>query len=146
MRKAEAERAAAAYKSWRTFYTITGKTLPSAQTSPVQLSSSPSPPIFVANHGQQIPSARTTRKRAHQSTALSAGEHAEDGSVAAAEQVGQIKGITPAPSQPPSGLSAPTPTHLPAFPPCALSSTSCQTRPRLASIITAHFQSPSDIL
>jgi hypothetical protein len=63
--------------------------------------------------------ARTTRKRVCQSTASAAGEHAEDGPIAAPEQVGEMEGITPAP-QPLCPATAPIPTSLPAISPLPL--------------------------
>jgi hypothetical protein len=81
VRKAEAERATAAYKLQSTFYMITGKPIPPAQVVPIQFASSPTPTSFVANQGQQAPPA--LRKQAHQSTALSVEERAEDSLTAA---------------------------------------------------------------
>jgi hypothetical protein len=146
VRRAEAEPAAAAYKTRPMSYKTAGKSLCPAQTQFTQLSSSPLPPQFVANQGQPAPLMRTVRKRARQFTTLAAGEHAEDSSITAPEQVGEMEGITPAIPQPPSTNSAASPRGLPAFVASSFSSTSSQTRPRIASVITACPRSPSDSL
>jgi hypothetical protein len=146
VRRAEAERAAAAYKTHPTSYKTAGMSLCPAQTLSTQLSSSPLPPQFVANQGQPAPLMRTVRKRARQSTTLAAGEHAEDGSITTPEQVGEMEGITPAIPQPPSTNSTASPRGLPAYPASAIPSTSSETRPRIASVITAGPRSPSDSL
>ncbi len=108
----------------------------------------PPPPhcLLLPTKASAPPPTRTTRKWAQQSTAPAAGELAEDGSMAAPEQVGEMEGITPAPPQPPCSAAAPTPTSLPAFPPSSLAPTPSQTRPRVASMMTARPRSPSSTL
>jgi hypothetical protein len=146
IRKAEAARAAAAYKTRPTMYAIVSRAPNPAQLLSLQFSPTPTPLPFTANQGQPAPPTRTIRKQARQSTAPAAGERAEDGSVAAPEQVGEMKGITPAPPQPPSSVPAPQTSSLPAFPAVSLSSTPTQTRPRVTSMMTARPQSPSSSL
>ncbi len=75
------------------------------------------PTAFIANQGQQPPQLRTIRKRAQQTTVPSAGERADDGSVAAPQLVGSMEGVCPAPYQPPSATPASQTPSLPAFPP-----------------------------
>ncbi len=123
MRGAKAERAAAAYATRPTLYKTTSKQASSAQTLPVQFTSSCHPAHFTANQDQPAPPARTTCKQARQCTAPAAGERAEDGSVAAPEQVGEMEGITPAPPQPPIPAAAPTNMTHPAFPPTSIAPT-----------------------
>ncbi len=100
VRKAEAERAAAAYATRPTLYKVTSNVSPAAQSPPIHFHSPPHPTPFTANQGQQPHQSRTIRKRAQQSTAPAAGERAEDGSVAAPQQVGPMEGNRPAPPQP----------------------------------------------
>jgi hypothetical protein len=145
-RRAEAARAAAAYDTRPMSYKVVGSASSPAQTPALQFSSTPIPPSFTSNQGQPAPPTRTTRKRARQSTVPAAGERAEDGSMAAPEQVGEMEGITPAPPQSPSPAAAPTNVTLPAFSPSSIAPTPSQTRPRVASIMTARPRSPSSTL
>jgi hypothetical protein len=111
----------------------------------------PLPPVFTHPHhtaftayqGQPAPPCQTIRKRARQSTAPAAGECAENSSMAAPEQVGEMEGITPALPWPPCSAPAPQTSSLPTFPAVSLSSTLTQTRHRVASMMTAHPRSPS---
>jgi hypothetical protein len=143
VKKAEAERAAAAYATHPTPYQVTSNASPAAQSPQIHFHSPPHPTPFTANQGQQLHQLQTIRKRAQQSTAPAAGELAEDGSVAAPQQVGPMEGISPAPPQPLSPSPAAQRPPLPAFPPASLSSTPTQTRPRVASMMTARPWSPS---
>jgi hypothetical protein len=143
VRKAEAERAAAAYATRPTLYKVISNASSAAQSPLIHFHSPPHPTPFTANQGQQPHQPRAIRKRARQSTAPAAGERAEDGSVAAPQQVGPMEGISPAPPQPLSSSPAAHRPPLPAFPPASLSSTPTQTRPRVASMMTARPRSPS---
>ncbi len=145
-RKAEAARAAAAYKTRPTTYAIVGRAPNPAQLPSLQFSPTPIPPPFTAIQGQPAPPNKTLRKRARQSTVPAAGERAEDGSMAAPEQVGEMEGITPAPPQPHCSAPVPQTSSLPAFPAVSLSTTLTQTRPRVASMMTARPRSLSNTL
>jgi hypothetical protein len=146
MRRAEAARAAAAYDTRPTFYKTIGMAPPLAQSPSLQFSSTPIPLPFTSNQGQPAPPTRKILKRARQSTVPAAGERAEDGSMAAPEQVGEMEGITPAPPQPPSPAVALTNTTLIAFYPASIAPTPSQTRPRVANIMIARSRSPSSTL
>jgi hypothetical protein len=143
VRKAEAERAAAAYATHPTLYKVTSNASPAAQSPPIHFHSLPHPTPFTANQGQQLHQPQIICKQARQSTAPAAGEPAEDGSVAAPQQVGPVEGISPAPPQPLSPSPAAQRPPLPAFCPASLTSTPTQRRPRVASMMTARPQSPS---
>jgi hypothetical protein len=143
VRKAEAQRAAASYATRPTLYKVISNASPAAQSPPIHFHSPPHPTLFTANQGQQPHQPPTIRKRARQSTAPAAGEQAEDGSVAAPQWVGPMEGISPAPPWPLSPSPAAQRPPLPAFPPASLSSTLTQTRPRVASMMTARPWSPS---
>ncbi len=146
MRRAEAARAAAAYGTRPMFYKTISMAPPLAQFPSLQFSSTPIPLSFTSNQGQPAPPTRTIQKQAHESTVPAAGERAEDGSMAASEQLGEMEGITPAPPQPPSPAVALTNITLLDFPPASIAPTLSQTRPRVASIITARPWSPSSTL
>jgi hypothetical protein len=145
-RKAEAAQTAAAYKTRLTTYAIVGRAPNPAQLPSLQFSPTPTPPPFTANQGQPAPPTKTTRKRARPSTVPAAGECTEDGSMVAPEQVGEMEGITPAPPQPPSSAPVSQTSSLTAFLAVSLSSTPTQTRPRVASMMTACPRSPSSTL
>jgi hypothetical protein len=145
IRKAEAKRAAAAYATRPTLYKVNSNTTSVSQNLPIHFHSTPHPTPFSANQGQQPSQPRTTRKWARQSTVPAAGEPADDVSVATPEQVGSMEGISLTPSQPPNAASTIQTMSLPAFP-ASLSSTPPQTRPRVASMMTARPRSPSTTL
>ncbi len=143
MRKAEAERAAAAYATRPTLYNLTSNASPAAQSPLIHIHSPPHPPPYTANQGQQLHQPRTIRKRARQFTAPAAGERAEDGSVATPQQVGPMESISRALPQPLSPSPAAQRPPLPAFTPASLSSTPTQTCPRIASMMTVRPRSLS---
>jgi hypothetical protein len=143
VRKAEARRAAASYATRPTLYKVINNASPAAQSPPIHFHSPPHPTPFTANQGQQPHQPQTIHQRVRQSTVPAAGEQAEDGSVAAPQQVGPMEGISPAPPQPLSPSPSAQRPLLPAFPPASLSSTPSQTRPRVASMMTACPRSPS---
>ncbi len=142
-RRAEAALAAAAYDTRPMFYKVVGSASSPAQTPALQFSSTPIPPSFTSNQGQPVPPTRMIRRWAHKSTVPAAEECAEDGSMAAPEQVGEMEGITPALPQSPSPADAPTNTNLSAFPPSSITPTQSQTCPIVARIMTAGPRSPS---
>ncbi len=97
VRKAEAERAAAAYTTHLTLYKVTSNAFVAAQSPSIHFHSPSHPTPFTAIQGQQHPLPQIICKWAGQSSAPAAGEQAEDSSIAAPQQVSPMEGISPAP-------------------------------------------------